>query len=280
MKLFKTKRGPLVEDGSAHYLLHGADWDALVRSRGLHGVLAAEIGKTEPLQSAPALDDLLAPIGHQEVWAAGVTYFKSRDARMEESKDAGGGDFYARVYDAPRPELFFKGTPSRVVGPGQPVRIRRDSRWNVPEPELTLLVSAAGTIEGYTVGNDMSSRDIEGENPLYLPQAKVYDGSCALGPGIRVAEGPLTPETAIALEITRGGKIAFSGRTTLAQLKRRPDELVEWLFRDQSFPDGCFLLTGTGIVPGGDFTLEAGDVVSIEIDGIGRLVNPVKTSGA
>jgi 2-dehydro-3-deoxy-D-arabinonate dehydratase len=279
MKLFKTKRGPLVEDGSAHYLLHGADWDALVRSRGLHGVLAAEIGKTEPLQSAPALDDLLAPIGHQEVWAAGVTYFKSRDARMEESKDAGGGDFYARVYDAPRPELFFKGTPSRVVGPGQPVRIRRDSRWNVPEPELTLLVSAAGTIEGYTVGNDMSSRDIEGENPLYLPQAKVYDGCCGLGPAVLVSDGAVFVERTIHLVIRRGGAAVFEATTSLARLKRRPEELVAWLYRESSFPHGCVLLTGTGIVPPNDFTLEPGDEVAITIDGIGTLRNPVERAG-
>jgi 2-dehydro-3-deoxy-D-arabinonate dehydratase len=278
MILFKTTRGALVESGGAYFVLD-ADWDSLLRSRGLHALLTRAIAGQTAVAGPPAAEDLLAPIGRQEVWAAGVTYYRSRDARIEESKDAGGGDFYARVYEAQRPELFFKGTPSRVVGPGQPVRIRRDSKWNVPEPELALLVSAAGTIEGYTVGNDMSSRDIEGENPLYLPQAKVYDGSCALGPAIRVAEGPLGPEAAIVLEIERGGKKAFSGQTTLAQLKRTPEELVEWLYRDQSFPDGCFLLTGTGIVPGGDFTLEPGDVIGIAIDGIGRLVNPVKRAG-
>jgi 2-dehydro-3-deoxy-D-arabinonate dehydratase len=278
MILFKTTRGAQVETGGAHFLLD-ADWDSLLRSRGLHALLTRAIAGQTAMAGPPAPGDLLAPIGRQEVWAAGVTYYRSRDARIEESKDAGGGDFYARVYEASRPELFFKGTPSRVVGPGQPVRIRRDSKWNVPEPELALLVSAAGTIEGYTVGNDMSSRDIEGENPLYLPQAKVYDGSCALGPGIRVAENPLGPEAAIVLEIERGGKKVFSGQTTLAQLKRTPEELVEWLYRDQSFPDGCFLLTGTGIVPGGDFTLEPGDVVGIAIDGIGRLLNPVKRAG-
>lgn len=278
MILFKTTRGAQVESGGAHFLLD-ADWDSLLRSRGLHALLTRAIAGQTAMAGPPAPEDLLAPIGRQEVWAAGVTYYRSRDARMEESKDAGGGDFYARVYEAPRPELFFKGTPSRVVGPGQPVRIRRDARWNVPEPELALVVSAAGTIEGFTVGNDMSSRDIEGENPLYLPQAKVYDGSCALGPGIRVAESPLGPEVAIVLEIERGGKKVFSGQTTLAQLKRTPEELVGWLFRDQSFPDGCFLLTGTGIVPADDFTLEPGDLVGIAIDGIGRLVNPVMRAG-
>ena len=280
MKLFLTKRGAVVENGSAHYLLEGADWNGLLRGPGLGQALAAQIAGKAALPAGEATRDLLAPIGRQEVWAAGVTYFKSRDARMEESKDAGGGDFYARVYDAPRPELFFKATPSRVSGPGQPIRIRRDSKWNVPEPELALLVSASGTIEGYTVGNDMSSRDIEGENPLYLPQAKVYDGSCGLGPGILVSDGPLPAEAAIVLEIARGGQNVFRGRTTLAQLKRKPQELVDWLYRDQSFPDGCFLLTGTGIVPDAPFTLLPGDEVAIEIDGIGRLTNPVKMAGA
>jgi 2-dehydro-3-deoxy-D-arabinonate dehydratase len=274
MKLFKTASGAIVEHGSLTHVLEGADWDALANRRGLKAALASDIAA---LTATPVPLDpgLLAPIGRAEVWAAGVTYYKSRDARMEESKDAGGGDFYARVYDAPRPELFFKATPSRVAGPGQPVRIRRDSKWNVPEPELWLWVSSAGTIEGYSIGNDMSSRDIEGENPLYLPQAKVYDGCCGLGPGILVADGPLPASTAIRLEIVRGSSVASRGETSLSRLKRRPEELVEWLFRDHSFPDGCFLLTGTGIVPEGDFTLEPGDEVRIEIDGIGRLTNPV-----
>ena len=217
---------------------------------------------------------MLAPIASQEVWAAGVTYYRSRDARIEESRDAAGGDFYARVYAAERPELFFKSSPHRVVGPGGRVRLRADSRWNVPEPELTLAVNAAGRIFGVTVGNDMSSRDIEGENPLYLPQAKVYDGSCALGPGVLLGDPP-PAETAIRLEIARGGRVAFGGETTLAQLKRRPAELVAYLFRDQTFPNGVFLMTGTGIVPGNDFTLAAGDEIRIEIAGVGRLVNTV-----
>jgi 2-dehydro-3-deoxy-D-arabinonate dehydratase len=274
MKLFKTASGAIVEHGSLTHVLEGANWDTLANRRGLKAALASDIAS---LTATPVPLDpgFLAPIGRAEVWAAGVTYYRSRDARMEESKNAGGGDFYARVYDAPRPELFFKATPSRVAGPGQPVRIRKDSRWNVPEPELALWVSSAGTIEGYTVGNDMSSRDIEGENPLYLPQAKVYDGCCGLGPGILVTDGPLPAATAIRLEIVRGSSVAFRGETSLERLKRRPEELVEWLFRDHSFPDGCFLLTGTGIVPEGDFTLEPGDQVRIEIDGIGRLTNPV-----
>jgi 2-dehydro-3-deoxy-D-arabinonate dehydratase len=218
---------------------------------------------------------LVAPIEEQEVWAAGVTYYRSRTARMAESEASGGMSFYDRVYTAERPELFFKSTPHRTVGLGAPVRIRRDSKWNVPEPELTLLVSPKGKILGYTVGNDMSSRDIEGENPLYLPQAKVYDGSCALGPGILVTNEPLGPSTAIRIEIRRAGSVEFSDRTTLEAMKRNPAELVEYLFRENTFPNGCFLLTGTGIVPPHSFTLASGDEIAITIDGIGTLTNPV-----
>ena len=274
MKVYKTATGAIVEHRGLTFVLEGADWDTLVNRRGLRSALGAQVAGLTV--APPPIDPgLLAPIGRAEVWAAGVTYFKSRDARIEESQDAGGGDFYSRVYDAPRPELFFKATPSRVAGPGKPVRIRRDSKWNVPEPELALWISSEGTIEGFTIGNDMSSRDIEGENPLYLPQAKVYDACCGLGPGLLVAEGPLPPETAIKVEIARQGNIVFHGDTSLSRLKRTPEELADWLFRDQVFPDGCFLLTGTGIVPEAGFTLEGGDEVRIEIDGIGRLVNPV-----
>ncbi|MDR3453460.1 MAG: fumarylacetoacetate hydrolase family protein, partial [Rhodoferax sp.] len=217
-----------------------------------------------------------APIESQEVWAAGVTYYRSRSARMEESKSAGGGDFYDRVYSAERPELFFKSTASRVVGPGSEVRIRTDSKWNVPEPELTLAINNHGQIIGYTVGNDMSSRDIEGENPLYLPQAKVYDGSCALGPGILITQEPLPAATPIRLEILRGGAAVFSADTALTELKREPATLVEYLFRDNSFPKGAFLMTGTGIVPPDTFTLLPGDLIRITIDPIGTLDNGVK----
>jgi len=220
-------------------------------------------------------ENLLAPIGSQEVWAAGVTYHRSRDARMEESESAGGGDFYDRVYHAERPELFFKATPHRVVGPGGKVAIRSDAKWSVPEPELALLISPRGKIIGYTVGNDMSSRDIEGDNPLYLPQAKVYDRSCALGPCVLLGSGSLPRSTEIRLEILRGGKSAFSGRTTLNELKRDPQMLVDYLYRDNSFPRGCFLLTGTGIVPPDTFTLAHGDEIRITIDGIGTLTNVV-----
>ena len=194
---------------------------------------------------------------------------------MEESKDAGGGDFYARVYDAARPELFFKSTPHRVVAHGEPIRIRADSKWNVPEPELTLAINPTGHIVGYTIGNDVSSRDIEGENPLYLPQAKVYVGSCALGPAVLMTPKPLASDTAIGMKISRGGQVVFEGNTTLAQLRRRPEELVEWLFRDNEFPGGCYLMTGTGIIPPDDFSLRSGDEVAIEIAAIGTLVNSV-----
>lgn len=191
---------------------------------------------------------------------------------MEESKDAGGGDFYDRVYAAERPELFFKATGRRVIGHGKPVRIRSDAKWSVPEPELTLFVNPRGMIAGYTIGNDMSSRDIEGENPLYLPQAKVYDGSCAIGPCILLSPAP-SRETRIQLEISRDGKAAFTGSTSLVELKRELTELAKFLFRDSSFPDGVFLMTGTGIVPGDNFTLASGDAIRIRIDGIGTLEN-------
>jgi 2-dehydro-3-deoxy-D-arabinonate dehydratase len=274
MKLFRTKDGVAVQENDGA-LAVGVDlaWDELFRAGDPAALVRARMSGTVdvfPIEEA----ELLAPVGAQEVWAAGVTYYRSRDARMEESKTSAGGDFYARVYEADRPELFFKSTGHRAVGPGGRVRLRADAKWNVPEPELTLAVNAAGEIFGVTIGNDMSSRDIEGENPLYLPQAKVYDGSCALGPGILVGEPP-GPETTIRLEIARAGKIAFTGETTLAQLKRKPAELAAWLFRDQTFPNGVYLMTGTGIVPGADFTLAAKDEIRIEIAGVGRLVNEV-----
>jgi len=275
--LYKTARGPVVRVGDAHHRLPQQDWDALVNRDDLADHLAG-IAEGAPRLELPAsgeIPELQAPIGTQEVWGSGVTYHRSRDARMEESEDAGGGDFYSRVYDAPRPELFFKATPHRVVGSGQPVRIRADSKWNVPEPELTLLVTSSGAIVGYTVGNDMSSRDLEGENPLYLPQAKTFDGCCAIGPGILVTREPLPPETPIELEILRDGRKASGGRTELAQMKRTLPDLVGYLTRECSFPTGCLLLTGTGIVPEGDFTLQKGDEIRIRIGEIGTLVNPV-----
>ncbi len=217
---------------------------------------------------------LLAPIDQQEVWAAGVTYKRSQKARMDESE--GAARFYDMVYTAARPELFFKATPHRVSGPEQPVRIRRDASWNVPEPEFALVLNSRLELVGYTIGNDMSSRDIEGENPLYLPQAKVYDGCCALGPAMTlVSDLPLLPEVGIRLKIVRSGVAVFEGRTDLGQMARTFDELIGYLGRDNSFPQGAILLTGTGLVPPDEFTLAAGDVVEIEIDGIGKLMNPV-----
>ena len=223
-----------------------------------------------------ALEDLalLSPVESQEVWAAGVTYLRSKKARMEESDFSANA--YDRVYEAERPELFFKSQPQNVVGPGDTVGIRADAKWNVPEPELALVINSRGQIVGYTIGNDMSSRDIEGENLLYLPQAKIYNRSCAVGPVITVG---CTEEEArswtIRLHIERAGLLAFSGETSVSQIKRSFTELVEFLFRSQDFPNGAVLLTGTGIVPPDDFTLQPGDRVRIEISGIGVLENSV-----
>lgn len=223
-----------------------------------------------------SLDDvqLLAPIDVQEVWAAGVTYRRSRDARMEESTQR---DVYDRVYDADRPEIFFKATPHRVSNPGEAVAIRGDSSWDVPEPELALVINRDGEIAGYTIGNDMSSRSIEGENPLYLPQAKTYDRCAALGPAIMMAteiDDPL--RLRIGMVIERDGDTLFQGETTTAEIHRSLDELVRYLFRANRFPDGVVLMTGTGIVPPDDVTLADGDIVHISIEGIGTLSNPVR----
>ncbi len=280
MKLYRTDVGCFVEKDGRNYPVPLTSLDTLFTHDDLHGYLQSIIEKSEGMDLLVSEIDLesakiLAPIENQEVWAAGVTYYRSRSARMEESKSAGGGDFYDRVYSAERPELFFKSTASRVAGPGSHVRIRSDAKWNVPEPELTLLINQHGHIIGYTVGNDMSSRDIEGENPLYLPQAKVYDRSCALGPCILVTPEPLPATTPIRLEILRKGAAAFSAGTTLAELKRTPVSLVEYLFRDNSFPAGTFLMTGTGIVPPDSFTLASGDSIRITIDPIGTLENQV-----
>ncbi len=274
MKLWNTRKGLFLTQDQKVYPVPETGLDALLRLDDLSGYLQQVVGQGSVAEQL-APEDLLAPIESQEVWAAGVTYYRSRDARMEESRDAGGGSFYDRVYSAERPELFFKATASRVSGPGQPVRIRRDAHWSVPEPEWTLLVNPRGQIIGSTIGNDMSSRDIEGENPLYLPQAKVYQGSCALGPAILLANQPLPSSTAIKLVVERAGATVFSGSTTLAELKRDPVTLVEYLFRDNLFPHGVFLMTGTGIVPHDDFTLAEGDLVRIRIDGLGELANPV-----
>ncbi len=271
LHVYRTPEGMVVCRDSQWMRLPEVMWDDWFRADSpieWLNVRLACVRTCEPLDVA-----MLAPIGSQEVWAAGVTYFRSRSARMEESSAA--ADCYDRVYQADRPELFFKATHHRVVGTGGEVRIRSDAHWNVPEPELAVCLSQTGRIFGYTIGNDMSSRDLEGENPLYLPQAKVYDQCCALGPGILVSDEPISKDTKIELAITREGTIVFAGSTRLSQMKRTPEELAAYLFRDNSFPAGCFLLTGTGIVPDADFTLAPGDEVAITIEPIGTLKNRV-----
>jgi 2-dehydro-3-deoxy-D-arabinonate dehydratase len=279
MKIYKIQSGILIEYNQQYYLLPNPDWDQFINRDDLYEQVEASVGRAQLVTEAEAQtkleNELLPPIGSQEVWASGVTYLRSKVARQEESKEAGGGDFYDKVYNAPRPELFFKATPHRVVGSGHGVNIRKDSTWNVPEPELTLVISSGGKIIGYTIGNDMSSRSIEGENPLYLPQAKTYDKSCSLGPCIFVSQKPLPRNSRIELLIRRNEKVVFKGDITLENLKRKEVELVEYLYRESSFPAGCFLMTGTGIVPDHDFTLLSGDQIHISIDHIGKLINSV-----
>ena len=279
MKLYKTRQGNIVEHGSQYYRID-QPWDELINRSGLHHFLQTHLHHVEllsPVQADALLNSqLLAPIGAQEVWAAGVTYLRSRDARMEESKESGGASFYDKVYEAERPELFFKAQPHRVAAHDEDVYIRRDSSWNVPEPELTLFIDSKGEIQAYTIGNDMSSRSIEGENPLYLPQAKVYQRSAALGPCLFVPATPISPMTKISMVIHRGSKSAYTGEVAISQIKRKLPELASWLYRDMDFPRGCFLMTGTCLVPGNDFTLAEGDKVDISIDGIGILTNTVR----
>ena len=274
MKLYRASRGFFASENDTFYSVASSSWDELIAREDLLDHIERLVCGGKPV-AAPSPGDILAPIGSQEVWAAGVTYYRSRDARMQESKSAGGGSFYDRVYAAERPELFFKAMPHKVVGPNGKVAIRDDASWSVPEPELTLFISPGGKIAGYAIGNDMSSRDIEGENPLYLPQAKVYDRSCALGPCLLLAREPLAHTTAIEIEIVRAGKREFFGSTTLKELKRDPVELAAYLYRNSSFPQGCFLLTGTGLVPPDSFTLHPGDEIRITIPAIGTLANIV-----
>lgn len=244
----------------------------------LSTLLALPAGALPALLAELATDteasgELLAPLdAHQEVWGSGVTYLRSRDARKAESESA--ADVYQKVYDAARPEIFFKQVGWRTVGHGQPVRIRVDTTWNVPEPELCLIINAACDIVGYSVGNDMSSRDIEGENPLYLPQAKTYDGSAAVGPGIRLANANSLTDLAISLQVERARAVVCSGQTATSQMKRNFPELAAYLMRELAFPYGALLMTGTGIVPPDEFTLQRGDVVKITINGM-TLENPV-----
>lgn len=277
MKIYKIKSGILIENDSLFFLLKDEHWDTFINDDNLHQKISKTVSTLEPIDNGNELiaNELQAPVGNQEIWASGVTYYNSKLGRQEESKQAGGGDFYARVYVADRPELFFKSTGYRCVGSGEGVRIRKDSTWDVPEPELTLCITSSGKIVGYTIGNDMSSRSIEGENPLYLPQAKTYDGSAAIGPCIFVTEEPLPSDTSIELEINRNGKTVFEDSIEINRIKRDLKDLVSYLYRECSFPNGSFLMTGTGIVPGKDFTLQENDEIQITIPLIGTLVNKV-----
>jgi len=280
IRIYKTTSVLVVSYQEQYYTIN-ANWNDFVNRKGLFNHVLADLKGLAPIEKKAAeellANQLLAPIGTQEVWAAGVTYYRSRTARMEESEISGGATFYDKVYVAERPELFFKATPHRVSGHGQTVYIREDSSWDVPEPELTLFISSAGTIEGYTVGNDMSSRSIEGENPLYLPQAKVYEKCAGLGPCLMVTDTPIPPDTMIKMSIYRNNEIQYNDSVPISQMKRGHQELVDFLYRGCAFPEGCFLMTGTCLVPDNSFTLKDNDRVEISIDHIGQLINEVQT---
>ena len=277
MKLYKTKFGIVIQIENSFYIIN-EKWDVFINDDNLFDKIKNIPQKVVPISNGEELINigLEAPIGSQELWASGVTYLRSKQGRQEESKKAGGGDFYQHVYEAERPELFFKAAANRIVGSGGKVRIRKDSAWNVPEPELTLFITSNKKIVGYTIGNDMSSRSIEGENPLYLPQAKVYDGCAALGPCIFVTNQPLPADTLISIKILRKGSVVFEGSIEINKIKRTFEELASFLYRECTFPDGSFLMTGTGIVPTNDFTLHSGDEISITINNIGTLINEVE----
>ena len=274
MHLFNTTKGVVLQrESSAQFLEDG--WNGLISNDNLHEYLSGLADRSTEAALDAIASHLLPPIGTQEIWACGVSYFNSQMARREESETTGGGDFYTRVYHADRPELFFKSAAHRAAGHRQAVRIRRDSSWNVPEPELTLVVSPSGKILGYTVGNDMSSRSIEGENPLYLPQAKTYEQSAGIGPGMLVAEKPLSPNSEIRMSIFRNNESAFFGQTRISAINRTFEDMVAYLYRELAFPVGAYLMTGTGIVPPREFTLEPNDRIEIEIAGVGKLVQTV-----
>jgi 2-dehydro-3-deoxy-D-arabinonate dehydratase len=278
MKLYKLSAGIILQHNYASYLLL-QNWDTLINRDHLYQYLSEMIAElpilSEEMATTHISESLLPPIGKQEVWAAGVTYLRSREARMEESADSGAADLYDKVYEAERPELFFKAMPHRVAGHNQQVYIRRDSSWNVPEPEMTLFINSKGNIQGYAVGNDMSSRSIEGENALYLPQAKIYERSAAIGPCLYVPEEPVPADSAIKMSISRNGTEVYKDETSINRMKRSFPELAGYLYRECDFPDGSLLMTGTCLVPPNDFTLQEGDVVSINIDHIGTLVNTI-----
>ena len=278
MHLYNIETGIILQNNDSWHWIND-DWDSVINRENLYDHLIQLSTTTKIISEEESkeylTEFLLPPLVTQEVWAAGVTYLRSRDARMDESKDSGGADCYSKVYDAERPELFFKALPHRVVGHGQNVYIRKDSTWSVPEPELSLYINSLGTIQGYTIGNDMSSRSIEGENPLYLPQAKMYERSAALGPCLYVTSDAIKPDTMIRMQIIRKNKIVFEDATAISRMKRSLAELVSYLYRECDFATGCFLMTGTCIVPPNDFTLQEDDVVDIKIDGIGQLTNIV-----
>jgi 2-dehydro-3-deoxy-D-arabinonate dehydratase len=275
MKLYKTKAGIVIEKENSYCLLKEQDWDAFINDDDIFQK-ASKLVSSLKSNGKELIEEVLAPVGSQELWACGVTYLRSKVGRQEESKVAGGSDFYAKVYEATRPEVFFKSTPHRIVGYNAKVNIRKDSTWDVPEPELTLVVTSSGKIIGYTIGNDMSSRSIEGENPLYLPQAKTYDACAAVGPCIYITEQPLPADTMISIKINRDNKNVFEGSVSISQMKRTVEELVSFVYRECSFPSGCLIMTGTGIVPPNDFTLRSGDEIIINIDHIGTLINTVR----
>jgi len=278
MKLYRSTTGIIIQEREQCYLSGLTDWDALINQDNLYSFLQKHIQQLDIAGDGDWLlqQPLLVPIGTQEVWAAGVTYLRSKVARMEESEQTGGATFYDKVYDAERPELFFKATARRTVGSGGLVRIRKDSTWDVPEPELTLVVNSSSKIVGYSIGNDMSSRSIEGENPLYLPQAKMYDKCAGLGPCVLVTDEPIPPTTSISIVIERAGQVMYEGQTSIDQMKRTHEELVGFLFRESSFPTGVYLMTGTCLVPGNDFTLQQNDKITISIEYIGTLINIVE----
>jgi 2-dehydro-3-deoxy-D-arabinonate dehydratase len=275
MKVFKTSGGIFILKENLVYKVRDYLWDELVNRDDLYVFLLELIRNALPSDQEIAGLLVQAPINKQEIWAAGVTYLRSREARIEEAQKSGAADFYATVYDAERPELFFKSTSGRCVGTKDQVYIRKDSKWNVPEPELTLFITSNGKIVGYTIGNDMSSRDIEGENPLYLPQAKCYDNAAAIGPCLYVPEQPIDLNAKIKMSIYRDDSEVFKGEISINQMKRGHQELVGYLYRETSFPDGVYLMTGTCLVPPNEFTLEVGDTVNICIDEIGTLTNTV-----
>lgn len=277
MKIYNTTKGILIQSDKSFYLVND-NWDNFFNNDNLYDKVQDIVKQNSAIDNAEDIiaAHLLVPMKSQELWASGVTYFNSKLGRQEESKGAGGGDYYERVYNADRPELFFKATINRTVPSGGKVNIRKDSSWDVPEPELTLAITSSGKIIGYTIGNDMSSRSIEGENPLYLPQAKTYDACAGLGPCIYLTKEALPLDTKIAMKINRDGQTVFEDTIEINKIKRKFEDLVSYLYKECSFTYGSFLMTGTGIVPTTAFTLQSGDEINISIDSIGTLVNYVR----